>query len=578
MKITLIGFSGEQPRLLPTLLPDSGAREAWDVRLDDGGLTPTRRPIVVAAVTVGHQTIYRHQGNWITRSGNVSFVPGPVADDRLYFTGDGAPKVLISGDIYALAVPRPAAALTATPSGSGTGNIATRLYVYTHVTAFGEESEPSPISNEINWQSGQSVTLSGFSAVPSGRGIDKQRIYRSQTGQTGTYLYLIAERTASAANYVDTIPVDAFQESLPSADWNAPPAGLSGLISMPNGIMAAFVGRDVYFCEPWRPHAWPEKYVLTTDSPIVGLAAIGNTLLIMTAGMPYVATGLHPADMAMRKIDMDLPCINARAVVNLGFAVCYPSHDGLVSVSPSGGASIVTASLFDRERWQALSPQTAVAARRAGRYVMFYDTMDGDVRRLGAFEIDLSGQSFLVRHSVAASAAWYEVATGTLYYCRPGATEIAEFQPTSGAPHTLLWSSKEFLHPAPHNYGVLLVDSASSLSAAEQAVLTALRNAVLAQLAAESADDDLGAPLNATPLNDLPIGGDEYTIPLAATIGPEFEAIIIADGNIVHTTRDLDRPVRLPAGFTARTWEVSIRSNVSIKQATLATTMADLRG
>jgi hypothetical protein len=78
---------------------------------------------------------------------------------------------------------------------------------------------------------------------PVGRSLTKQRIYRSQTGSSGTYLYLIAEGPASASSFVDTVPVHGFDEALPSADWNPPPDALTGLIDVPNGMMSGFVGR-----------------------------------------------------------------------------------------------------------------------------------------------------------------------------------------------------------------------------------------------------------------------------------------------------------------------------------------------
>lgn len=577
MKLAITGFSGEQPRVLPTMLPDAGARVAWDVRLDDGGLTPTRRPAIVGTVTAGHRTIYRHQGNWISRAGDVHFAPGPVAQERLYYTGDGAPKMMVGVTVYPLAVPRPAGGLTATPSGSGTGDVFTRLYVYTFVTDFGEESEPAPVSNAMDWQSGQSVTVSGFAAAPAGRAITKQRIYRSQTGKQGTYLYLVGERAATTADFNDNVPVDAFQESLRTADWNAPPDDLQGLISMPNGMMAAFKGRDLYFCEPWHPHAWPEKYVLTMDRPIVGIAAIGSTMLVMTTGEPYVVAGSAPSAMVQTKMSMNLPCINARAIVNLGFAVCYPSHDGLVSMSAGGAPSLVTGNLFRREDWLELSPETAVASQLGQRYVFFYDTMQGTKRSAGAFAIDLSGAAFLVRHSIEASAAWYDIETSSLFFCPPGSPEINRLHPTEGVPNVLSWGSKEFLLPVPHNFGVLMVDTLAGLSVADQAALDDAFAEVLEDLAAAIPVSDLGAPVNAREVNAMLVGGDDFSALLAGARGPEFEAIIIADGRPVWTVRRLDVPVRLPGSFKARSWELSIRTNVSIKQVTLATSIADLK-
>lgn len=575
MRIAVTGFSGEQPRVLPSLLPDPGAQEAWNVRLDDGGLTPVRKPRFETDVTPGHKTIYRHNGVWLSRADVVNFAPGPVAQDRLYFTGDGAPKMRVGGTDYPLAVPAPAGALTATAGGSGTGDVATRLYVYTWVTDFGEESEPCPISNEISWQSGITVTLSGFGAAPGGRNITKQRIYRSQTGSVGTFLYLIAERATSNADYVDTVPVDQFAEPLPSTNWNAPPDGLRGLVPLANGMMAAFVGRDIYFCEPWRPHAWPESYVQTVDFDVVALAAIDTDLFVMTKGQPYYVSGSHPSKMVAKRLPLNLPCINERAVVNLGFAVCYPTHEGLVSMTAGGGAQLVTANLFRKEDWAALSPQTAVAGQLGGRYVFFYDTFVNGRRSAGAFAIDLSGTAFLVRHDLQASACWYEITTSRLFFVEPNTGSVQEMHPTEGIPYILTWRSKEFIMPAPHNFGVLIVDSANKLTDADLAALEAERAAIIAALAAALPTSDLGAPVNAVAVNELPVAGDFYT-PFIKPVGVDFEVIVIADGDVVGTIRTLDRPVRLPAGFMARVWEIGVRSNVSIKQFRLASTMADL--
>ena len=42
-KISLSQFSGEIPRLISRLLPNTAASYAENVRLDDGGLTPVRK-------------------------------------------------------------------------------------------------------------------------------------------------------------------------------------------------------------------------------------------------------------------------------------------------------------------------------------------------------------------------------------------------------------------------------------------------------------------------------------------------------------------------------------------------------
>ena len=52
------------------------------------------------------------------------------------------------------------------------------------------------------------------------------------------------------------------------------PEGAEGLIALPNGMCAAFVGKTLCLSVANRPHAWPESYQKYTDAPIVALAAV----------------------------------------------------------------------------------------------------------------------------------------------------------------------------------------------------------------------------------------------------------------------------------------------------------------
>ena len=440
-------FSGEIPRLISRLLPDTGAQVAENVRLNDGGLTPirkSRQEYVFGTTDIA--TIYKFGSDWLSWPMAVNAAPGPVATDRLYYTGDGVPKMRVGSTVYPLAVPYPSTALTASASGSGSGDVITRLYVYTWVTEFGEESEPCPVSNEVNWQSGKTITLSGFAAMPTGRGITKQRIYRSQSSsQSGTDLFFIAERAASTSSFTDTYAPDQFGEVLPSKDWNAPPDDLQGLIAMPNGMMAAFRGKELCFCEPFRPHAWPEKYRLTASFEIVGLGAYGTTVVAGTKGYPYAASGNSPESMIEEKLEVNLPCINGRGVVDLGYSVAYPSNDGLVVVS-NGGASVATTNLFTRPQWQRLSPSTLVSAQFTGRYFTSYwylDT-DGVTVNEGTLAIDLTGQQpFVLRYPFKADAYHYDLSTGQLYYAV--GSSVYEFDALGEQSDIMTWKSKRMV-------------------------------------------------------------------------------------------------------------------------------------
>lgn len=568
-------FSGEIPKLIARLLPDTAAQQAENVRLDDGGLTPVRKLKVehVFAGVSGIQTIYKFGSDWLAWDKAVNAVPGPVATDRLYYTGDGKPKMRVGTTVYDLAVPYPSTALTASTSGSGTGDTITRLYVYTWVTDFGEESEPCPVSNAVTWQSGQTVTLSGFASTPSGRNITKQRIYRSQSSsQAGTDLFLIAERAASTSNFTDTFSATQFGEILPSRDWNAPPDDLQGLIAMPNGMMAAFTGKQLCFCEPFRPHAWPEKYRLTTAYPIVALAAFGTTVVAATEGYPYIATGNSPDSMIEEKSETVLPCINARGMVDLGYSAAYPSNDGLVVISPSG-AGVATENLFTRKDWQRIGPASLVAGQFSGRYFASYNYAEIDGKLFeGTIIIDLAGrQPFVIRAPWRADAFFYDIPSSQLF-ALIGDT-VYEYDALGMENEIMTWRSKPFVLPSPASFGAIRVDGVITDSNEEEAARQAAIAAINTANAALFAQDSMGSEIDGAPIDTFALGGDG----LQSLPPSKYATVTIyADGEPIRVTAEINKAVRIPATRRARVWEIQVNGTAEIEAIKMATTMREL--
>lgn len=577
--LSLLAFTGEIPRLLPRLLPETAAEEAFNTRLDDGGLTPIRLPRFVhhfpGAPEGGYKTLYRHINEWMAWENDVYAVPGPVAAERLYIFGDGKPKMHVDGVDYELAVPAPEVALTGIVDGTATSDLnATRLYVYTNVTQFGEESAPSPVSNEVDWYPGQTVTLSGFSATMSnGRTAQTQRIYRSQTATTGTNLFLIAERTASTSNFVDNVPLEAIQEPLPSLNWTPPVDDLTGVISMPNGMMAGFSGKDVYFCEPYIPHAWPEIYSMAVDYNIVALAAYGTTLVVMTEGNPYIMSGSAPENIQSEKLELNLPCINARGVQDMGYSIIYPSHDGLVSVS-SGGASVISASLLARTDWEKYQPRTMISGSYGGRYLACYRYTDERLTEFtGTMIFDVTGaQPFIIRSDIYPDAMFYDKVAGLLYYLVGGDVFVWD---APGQVNTLqYWKSKEFVLPRPTNFGAILIEGGSPMTEEELQALADQQERITQENQHMIDTMNLMGSLNEARMNDVAVNGD--ILQPVPGLNRTVAVSIYADDQHVITLGKVDSMARLPSGFLARRWAVSVSSDMPITQITLATTGAEL--
>lgn len=579
--LKLIGFVGENPKVIPRLLGDMASQLSYNVRLDDGGLTPVRKQRFEHQFTGlppgGNRTIYKNGTDWLGWATDVYVAPGPVAADRLYITGDGVPKMLVGGVTYPLAVPFPATALTATlggvatPGASGT----TRIYVYTYVTGFGEESEPCPASEDVFWTPGQTTTLSGFAAPPAGRNITLQRIYRAQTGKTGTQLYFIAERAASAADFIDDVSPELLQEQLPSVGWNAPPDDMTGLVSLPNGMMAAFSGKELCFCEPYRPHAWPEAYRLTMDYEIVGLGAFSSSIIVTTKGTPYIVNGTAPENMVSEKIEQNLPCINARGIVDLGYSVAYPSHDGLVLVTASG-AVVATTRIFSRDDWLRLNPYGMVAGQYNGRYFTSYSYSDVNGTEFrGTFIMDLTGeQPFLIRSDIEAEAMYFDIPTGQLYMLVDGS--VYEWDALSEPSALLAWKSKLFVMPKPTNFGAILVESDTGLTPDQIEAIQAEIDRITAANAIIFAQDSVGGELGGAALNVYPVNGDQFQqIP---SLNRTVSVSVYADRKLVATVGKVNSMARLPSGFLAQLWEIEVASDMPITQITMAGTGAELAG
>lgn len=572
-KLRLAQFSGEIPRLLSRLLPDTGSQHSENVRLDDGGLTPIRKARVEHVFTglTGIQTIYKFGSTWLSWTSVVNAVPGPVATDRLYYTGDGAPKMLVGSTVYGLALAGPTAALSVSTAGVGSGDVTTRLYAFTYVTSFGEESQPSPLTAEVAWQSGITVTLTGFPAVPTGRGITKQRIYRSQSSsQNGTDLFLIEERTASTSNYVDTHTPTDFQDVIPSKDYDTPPADLAGLISLPNGMMAGFSGKQLCFSEPYRPHAWPQKYRLTSPFTIVGLGGYGNTIVAGTSGYPYVVTGSAPENMIEEKIEVNLPCINGRGLVDLGYSVAYPSNDGLVVVS-GGNATVVTDTLYTRPKWQQLSPATLIGGQFAGRYFASFSHVeaDGSITK-GTRIIDLTGQQpFVLRATVAPDAFYYDLPTGSLFYL-VGDT-VYEWDALGQTNEVMTWTSKRVVFPDPVSFGAVLVEGSKSMTAEEQAASDAATAAIVASNAALFTAG-FNAEIDGMEFNEFSLNGDG----MQALPEAKYASVrVYADDQLLRTVNQIGEVKRLQPKL-ARAWEVQVNGTAEIERVVLATSAREL--
>jgi hypothetical protein len=389
--IKLEGFQGLVPRLSDRLLPPMAATRARNVKLLQGEARGFRAPREEADF-FGYINVRRafrvkdndglYADDWLTfDSLNVDVVRSPIVNDsydRYYWAGDGRPKYNTSYRIqtaapeYYLGIPTPTNAPTVTPVDT-TYSDQTRAYVYTFVSEFGEEGPPSPptiaTGDEGQWD------ITGMdTVVPDAgfRNITQKKIYRTVPGETSTAFFYVATVDVAVSSYNDTETdnIVAANNLLESTEWIEPPTDLEGFVVMPNGYLIGWVGRRIVFSEPYRPHAWPASYELSTEFPVVGMVVYGSSVIIGTTSRPYFGEGLSPAAFTLRKFDAVEPCLSRRGMVATVAGAYYPSLNGLV-LADSSGTRIVTQDILTKEEWATYNPSQIYAAALGLQYIAF---------------------------------------------------------------------------------------------------------------------------------------------------------------------------------------------------------------
>lgn len=310
-------------------------------------------------------------------------------------------------------------------TGYTPANLATS-YVYTFVNDIGEESAPSPASATILRPDGLTVTVSTPVAVPSGidaaYAITTKRIYRAATGNTGTQFLFVAEIPLATATYDDVLTDAQLGEVLESTGWDLPPDDLEGILALPNGIMVGFRRNQLCLSAQNRPHAWPPLYRLNTDTDIVGIANVDNTVVIGTESFVYVATGNDPATYSMSKFEVPYAAVSKHGFAYLtGIGVVFPGTDGLMAVQGVGQVRNLTDGVFTLRQWKALGPTTIRAVQHNDIYWLFARPPEqGGSGTPGqtykAYALDMKPDGFgVVEMPFHASAAHVDPLTDTMY-------------------------------------------------------------------------------------------------------------------------------------------------------------------
>jgi hypothetical protein len=589
--IKVQNFGAMLPAVESTLLPQSNAEIAENTWVYSGALEGMPEPVQVhTLVTPGSGRAFRipltdvgkdniPDSYWLEfASADTDVVITPIADDtfeRIYWAAPGIEPSyntqarITNGDpAFKLGIPAPATLPTLSVAG-GSAPTETRAYVYTWVSAYGEEGPPSPPRIVTGNASGTwNLTLTApTGGDTTGRNLTNTRIYRTITGTSGSTTYfLVAEIAIATLTYADTVPTTTVAAStlLQSTFWTAPPTTLQGMVSMPNGMIAGFSGNEVYFCEPYRPHAWPATYSLSLDAEIVGLGVVNQSLVACTRVSPYVITGVNPASMSSSKLAVIEPCLSRGSIVSTPAGVIYASQNGLVLTAP-GQARVVTQQVITKDLWLDPINYANINRLRAALlgttyYAWGSQNTDGifqeDAFQADAFQfedltgaltgmiIDTSdsriGYTKLVTDITYANC-WRDEWTGEILLIKDDKIFWLDLA-RSRTRQPYRWRSKAFEAPNQRNFAAMRIyfDTYS-----DSPTLDSVPNAALVQ--------DLGP--------------NQWGL-----------ARIYADG-VLKWTREMRSSgeiMRLPSGFKATYWQVEIEARVRVKSIELATSAKEL--
>ena len=605
--IRVQAFDGLVPKLSPTLLSDSMAQVASNVKLYSKELRYWRGPVAVVdqPPPAAYQTLYRlfhlDQSVFLLWTSLVDVAVSPIADtneSRIYYTGDGPPKktnwaMATSGaqpypsSWMPMGVTVPVLAPHLALTTDGTGTLETRAYLYTNVSTFGTvkvESAPSPPGEHSPFGPanqnidvhpiGSTVTISNFSAGAVGENITSRRIYRSVVGATTVGYEFVDEIPVAQASYADQKTAAQLGEVCPSIGWLPPPAALSGLVSMASGSLAGFVGNTVWFSEAYMPHAWPAAYAISLPvQQIIGLGISGSDVVVMTDTTPYFIHGGAVGAMYTEKIPLQEPCVGKATISWDEDGVIYASPNGLVGIS-STDRGMLTDNLFTYNEWRPLVPNIMKSAVMEGRYFGVFPN-ETPSRAMILSRTDPPALSFM---EMPALCMHVDAHNGFLFYVNDTDHKIYQLDADDVTPLSYRWRSKRFFTDQAVTFSLMRLDADYGQVGDTGAYQKAYDDAVAHNQAAFVATTLLGG-MNDVPMNTWDINGSIlWNLPEPPSSRTVQVVVYGDDGaNVANLQPFSLDPVRVPP-FKCRQLEFEIYGNVNVRSLHFATTMEELKG
>ena len=485
---------------------------------------------------------------------------------------------------------------TATLSRVGSTNIATVKLANPHNMVAGNRFKISGTTTDSgNFNVTNGIVLSVVDRLTftySNNGGDVS----STADANGTLFHDVAETIDDTArywgdggafNFTDDFLVSNLNTILESTDYDKPKSTMQGLTAINNNMLAGFFDNQLCFSFPDKPHAWPIKFRITVDDPVVGIESTGAFTLVLTEKYPYVVTGNNPETLDIKKINVEYPCVAKRSIVNMGYGIAWATNGGLALYDNSGLTSLVTRGIHDWDTWsESIDPTTIIGQYYNDKYFGSHST------NTFIFEKE-QNSGYFTTSQYTFTAAYLDSLNDILYYIDNELGDVKEWDNSGQVLSPLSWKSKTIVTKDYINFGAARV--IADYTAIDEEVLNQqafnatvpTTNATLwtqsQQLGCINGPTDYmlsgNRDINIGTLNAFPVNGDDQMVSLLTIVGalPVTFKLFVEKDLVFQATIQSDDIFRLPSGYRSDTFEVEVSGSARIRAIHIGETPNGLR-
>ena len=611
MKYSLSNYLGMFPRFQPYLIDNMAAQLIVDGNIISGGLEAFRQDTIEHEIDKLYADMYRYlrtdgTKQWLVFDKDVDLARSAVIDDatnQVYITGLGELRTFDSNllrktdttitndNSYKAGISKPDVPTLEQVEGNGAAE-ETRAYLIAYARHWssgkidlGPCSDAAKTIGGVTYVEVDETHVAKLSNIKPSATTDEHAdwiyIYRTSITSSGEgqWRYVTSFNSKGGAmppgveynsgnntySFKDEFKEEDLGEVPQNINWTCPD-NLEGLISVGNGVFAAFKGNTVYLSVPYQGHTFPSEYAIPLDYNVVGLGSFGNTLVICTQSNTYLVVVNDPSASILRPIQEAHACVSKHSIVSMADSVIYATKYGLIRVTQDGATRMTYPIISDRA-WADYNPETIKAASYQGKYLMFFDS---DIVEYNGAVIDFQEiKTGVLGLSQKASCVWQDDSSSQVFiqYISPVLMQprIFAFGESNSVMRVYKWRSKKFI-----NTEGLLTLAAGKVNFYDDSFQLKLYNFEYSK--ASNA-------FNTPQVNVFSINGDASTNSYWLSIlGKHWCKLdFYVDDRIRKTVYVYNNfPFRLPAGFRGDSFYVDITSTIPISRVQLATSIGEL--